>query len=466
MTETHDQAMHYIYQQVLQRLLEHMTQAQRASVQLLVQRLLVIAGGQEHIGNVRVLALHGVDRRSAHLLACLRAAQLSIAIRHATTFHLRVLAARLPTLDDAALALHDRCFSALFLHDDPRVELLRADGGQLGPFGARQACSAEQLSAAGNAWLLFGHLVGGQPDALLGARGYLDMGTSLAQVLGGQAGEQILISAVPLAQRHRLLAWGRRCLRQTGEVAHSLTPHNVLVAGLEQLGKVLADPWQPPVPPMHQPPCGDPHLMTVEDLLRHPDDSGSLDRMLGRLEMQACQAQGPAGLFDPLPLAHLHGLKTQHLEQRTYREGAQAFYQRLRQPSVPWPHGRVLRDEAQARLLAAYGVSEAQLVCQLFTPFDAQGHNLETFVLRCHPGMRVALPYLHRALQGRPCPEPVSQWLVDTSGLQLTQLRALYAGTLGSQARRLFRLLGQRDLWLRPLPASPYGGYLRLQAAK
>jgi len=456
MTETHDQAMHYIYQQVLQRLLEHMSQAQRASVQLLIQRLLVIAGGQDRIGNLGVLALHGVDRRSAHLLACLRAAQLSITIRHAVTFRLRVLAARLPTLDDTALALHDRCFSALFLHDDPRVELLRADGGQLGPFGARQACSAEQLAAVGNAWLLFGHLAGGQPGALLGARGYLDVGASLGQVLGGQDGEQLLVSAAPLAQRHRLLAWGRRCLRHSGEVAHTVTPHSVLAAGVEQLHQVLSDPWQPPTAPRHDQPWSDTHLMTVEDLLGHSDDGGHLDRMLGREEAQAWHAQGPAGLFDPLPLAHLHGLKAQYLEQRTYREGAQAFYQRFRQPAVAWPQGRALRDEAQARLLAAYGVNETQLVCQLFNPFDAQGHNLEAFVLRCHPGMRVALPYLHRALQGRPCPEPVSQWLVDTSGLRLAQLRALYAGTLGSQARRLYQFLGRRDLWLRPLPAGSW----------
>ncbi|KXG79420.1 hypothetical protein [Pseudomonas mosselii] len=464
MTETHDQAMHYVYQQVLQRLLEHMTQAQRASVQLLVQRLLVVAGGQEYVGNVRVLVLHGVDRRSAHLLACLRAAQLSIALRHGATFRLRVLAARLPTLDDTALALHDRCFSALFLHDDPRVELLRADGGRLGPFGARQACSAEQLTETGNAWLLFGHLVGGQPDALLGARGYLELANGLGQALMEEAGEQILISAEPFAQRHRLLAWGRRCLRHTVEVAHALTPHNVLAAGLEQLGKVLADPWQPPTSPVLRQPGGEPRLVMVEDLLRHPDDGELLDRMLGRQDALGRHAQGPSGLFDPLPLAHLHGLKAQYLNQRSYREGTQAFFQRFGQPSVAWPQGRALRSEAQARLAGAYDVNEAQLVCQLFTPFEAQGHNLETFVLRCHPGMRVALPYLHRALQGLPCPEPVSQWLVETSGLQLTQLRGVYAGTLSLHARRLFQLLGRRDQWLRPLSARPSGGFAPLRA--
>ncbi|WP_460419220.1 hypothetical protein [Pseudomonas sp. microsymbiont 2] len=451
MSTTHDQAMHYIYQQVLQRLLEHMTQAQRASVQLLVQRLLVIAGGQEYIGGFRVLVLHGGDQRSSHLLACLRAAQLSIAIRYAATFRLRVLVARLPTLDDATLAMHERCFGALFLHDDPRVELLRADGGQVGPFGARQAATPRQLSDAGNAWLLYGHLTGARPDALLGARAYLELAASLAQALGAQAGMDALVSAVPLVERHRLLAWGRRCLRHTLEVAHTMAPHcaNTLAESLEQLGQVLADPLGPPVPRSPDPTTAALRIVTMEDLL-HLEEGDPLDRMLGRQDVDPCHGLGPAGLFDPLPLAHLHGMRAQFLEPSSYREGAQAFLTRLGQ-QIAWPQGQALRDEAQARFASAYGVTEKQLTCLLFTPFEAAGSNLEHFVLRCHPGMRVALPYLHRALRGQPCPEPVSHWLVDTSGLELAQLRAIYADTLSAQTRRLFRLLARRDLWLRPL---------------
>ncbi|HCP30397.1 MAG TPA: hypothetical protein DIT96_12450, partial [Pseudomonas sp.] len=86
MTAIHDQAMHHIYRQVLERLLNHMSQSQRASLQLLIQRLLIAAGGAEYIGTFRVLALHGNDRRSARLLAMLRAAQLSIATRGPVTF--------------------------------------------------------------------------------------------------------------------------------------------------------------------------------------------------------------------------------------------------------------------------------------------------------------------------------------------------------------------------------------------
>ena len=41
MSTLHDQAMSNVYAQVLKRLLEHFSQSQRASLQLLIQRLLV-----------------------------------------------------------------------------------------------------------------------------------------------------------------------------------------------------------------------------------------------------------------------------------------------------------------------------------------------------------------------------------------------------------------------------------------
>lgn len=122
MSIVHDQAMHFIYQQVLERLLNHMSKEQRASLQLLIQRLLVAAGGPEYIGTFRLLVVQGADRRSARLLAILRAAQLSIALRAPVTFKLRVLVTCLPATSSALLEQHERSFNALFMHDDPRAQ--------------------------------------------------------------------------------------------------------------------------------------------------------------------------------------------------------------------------------------------------------------------------------------------------------------------------------------------------------
>jgi hypothetical protein len=40
--------------------------------------------------------------------------------------------------------------------------------------------------------------------------------------------------------------------------------------------------------------------------------------------------------------------------------------------------------------------------------------------------MLVALPELHKVLQGKPCAEMLQQWVTDTSGLPLPLLQHLY----------------------------------------
>lgn len=70
--------------------------------------------------------------------------------------------------------------------------------------------------------------------------------------------------------------------------------------------------------------------------------------------------------------------------------------------------------------------------------------------------MLVALPYLHRALQGKPCPEPVKDWLVNTSGLTLAQMRAIYEGRIPPSARQILTSLARRDVQLRLLRRQPH----------
>src|ERR1700712_2664082 len=95
MTSIHDQAMNYVYQQVLQRLLSFFSRAERTALQLMIQRLVVAAGGMERIGEFKVLAIQSGSRDSCYTLALLRAAQLSIAGRAPATFQLRVASLRL-----------------------------------------------------------------------------------------------------------------------------------------------------------------------------------------------------------------------------------------------------------------------------------------------------------------------------------------------------------------------------------
>lgn len=445
MSDIHDQAMQYIYQQVLERLLKHMSQAQRASMQLLIQRLLVAAGGVEYIGQFQLLVVHGEDRRSAHLLACLRAAQLTIALRAPATFRLRVVVAALPAISHKTLVNHERSFGKLFMQDDARVELLMIEGQSVVPFGVRPTMSIEPWAQSRQALLLFGHLTAGQPEAMFGSRLHLQLANAFCLVLDNSHGASALITLIPERQRLLYLAWSRRCLRLTGELGLQGTYLNLATLA-EALGWLQALADAPLDAPKHPAAAANPdsplRVIAVDDLLQDRLDDSQLQQMLG-VHLEPTRSQAPLMAYLDLDaLLHLRQLRGRQ-QRKGHKEGRLGLAVRDR------AHSTQACDSAQARFLNLAGLTEQQLICLIHAPFADHGRGLEGFVEYCHPGMRVALPYLHRALQGKPCPEPVQQWLVDVSGLSLAQLKAIYARRMGQPARRVVANLARRDLALR-----------------
>ena len=442
MTIIHDQAMHYIYQQVLERLLSHMSQAQRASLQLLIQRLLVAAGGPEYMGTFRVLMVHGCDRDSARLLAMLRAAQLSIALRAPVTFQLRVLVVCLPAASSALLEQHERSFNTLFMQDDPRVQLQMIEAGTVKPFSRRPTAVADCGTLARDGLLLFGHLVDSRPEALLGSRLHLEVADSVRLALGEQPRADVLLTAMPVRQRRRLLVWARRSLRLAGLVG-SGTLHQCVASLAEWLGRlqhVAALPQEVPGEldqmPLYDTPLS---LMPIDDLLPQLLSEGELDRMMGCGMESAQEAKALAAFLDPLALTQLQDLRAR-CRTLSVRKRALSLVS-LPRPGTP-------QAPLQPRFAKAYGLEKTQLMCLLHSPFAEHGRGLERFLQCCHADMLVALPYLHRALQGKACPEAVKHWLTNTSGLSLAHLRTIYDGRVQSSVWRMLANLARRDVHL------------------
>ncbi|MDI9776210.1 hypothetical protein QM325_00350 [Pseudomonas putida] len=440
MSIVHDQAMHFIYQQVLERLLSHMSKEQRASLQLLIQRLLVAAGGPEYIGTFRLLVVHGADRRSARLLAILRAAQLSIALRAPVTFKLRVLVACLPITSSALLEQHERTFSALFMHDDPRVLLQMVEGADVMPFCRRADAAARRRPLTREALLLFGHLVDARPQALLGSRTHLELADAVRRALAEYPGADALVTAVPAHQRRRFAAWARRSLRLAGATRLGSLHQCVdsLARGLGQLQAAADSPGAAiTVPDGTRSRALPMRVIVIDDLLAQLLSDSQLDLVLG-WGFEAMQESPPlAGFVDPLALAQLPetGARGQLPDAPRCSQSGPAGSQAL-QPG---------------RFAKVYGLEQTQVACMLHRPFCDQGAGLKRFLQCCHADMLVALPYLHRALQGKSCPDAVKDWIVNTSGLQLAQLRMVYKGRLGTGVRHLLDNLARRDVQLRLL---------------
>lgn len=452
MGSIHIQAMQQVYQQVQHRLFEHLTQVQRVSLQLLIQRLVVAAGGMERLDGFKVMLAYAGGQDSAHALIFLRAAQLSIAARSPQTFRLRVVSSHHSAISGTVLDNIERAYSALMLHDDPRVELLMIDDGQVRPFDAQRGVSPEQQRSERRELLMSGQLTAGQPRATFFNRCYLDLTQLYRQGCTWGGGVDAVINAVPLSKRKRYLAWGRRMLREAGSRRNRPIEAfpAAMLQGFARLRGHYQQQWlgcsesSVKLAPMRRVP----RFIGIEELVQVPEKSANelLEHVVDFHYDEVAFGFNESSCANPLLIAHLQGLRAEYLANTSYQQGLNAYLNRCggsyRRPRLPVSLARRAlygkedsegcerrRQQANDLAMRAYGLKETQLVCLLFAPFVDEGRALEAYLQRCHPDMLKALPYLHKALLGLPVPKRLTEWLESTSGLSLESLQRLYQRT-------------------------------------
>jgi hypothetical protein len=454
MTNIHDQAMNYVYQQVLQRLLSFFSRAERTALQLMIQRLVVAAGGMERIGEYKVLAIQSGSRDSCYTLALLRAAQLSIAGRAPATFQLRVASLCLNGTSSKARENIHRSYSALFLYDDPRVEVLMVDNREVLPFNHLAPLSSAGHESNRLNLLMVGHRRVWDGPLDLWDDGYLATGEFYGQIARWDGGVDALISSDTPRQQKQFIDGLRRAAAKAGlnTSNHSETGYEVLFELLDELGcdsyrAFYSGHEQAAWRPAEQfETCRRSTFIDLHDMLvsnleeRWP----LLTEFLG-FQPDELTAQLSDNEFVSLPIcAHLRGLQACFAQGRSYEAGVAEYLQRalvmMRRKRLPerlceqavkvFGNPATQADRrtlATAEVQKSLGLSEVQLVCLLFAPFVEKGATLERFLRHCHPGMLVAMPELHRAMQGNPVPEQVLQWMVDVSGLPVSLIGTLYS---------------------------------------
>lgn len=453
MTTIHDQAMNYVYQQVLQRLLSFFSRAERTALQLMIQRLVVAAGGMERIGDFKVMSIQTGTMDSCYTLALLRAAQLSIASRAPATFQLRVATLRLSGTDALALDNIHRSNAALFLYDDPRVELLMVDDREVLPFNHQAPISEAGSESSRLNLLMVGHRRAWDDPLDLWDDGYLATGEFYGQIARWDSGVDALICSETPRQQKQYLDGLRRAARKAnlGMPHYNSTGFEVLFAMLDELGRdyyreFYAEreraEWRPAD---RFEACRRTTSIDIHDMVvgRPEDRWPLLTEFLGVQSDELAAHLSDSEYVSPLIAAHLRGLQACYVAGRSYEAGVADYVQRalvmMRRKLVPericdlaqevlgnlvaMPEQRTLAAvEAQKTL----GLTEAQLVCLLFAPFVNGGAGLERFLRSCHPGMLVAMPELHKAMQGHQAPEQVVQWMIDVSGLPVSLIGTLY----------------------------------------
>jgi hypothetical protein len=462
MTHIHDQAMNYVYLQVLQRLLSFFSRAERTALQLMIQRLVVAAGGMERIGEFKVLAIQSGSRDSCYTLALLRAAQLSIAGRAPATFQLRVASLRLNSTSPTALENIHRSYSALFLYDDPRVEVLMVDDREVLPFNHLTPISEAGRESNRLNLLMVGHRRPWSDPLDLWDYGYLASGEFIGQIARWDNGVDAFVSGDTPRQQKQFLDGLKRAASKARlhTPNHNETGYVQLFALLDELGNDCYRAFYPELNQVAWRPAEqfeacrrttfiDLHDMLVSNLEeRWP----LLTEFLGFQPDELAAQLSDNEYVSPSISAHIRGLQACFVHGRSYESGIVEYLQRalvmMRRKQLPerlceqameaFGNPAMLTDQralASTEAQKNLGLNEAQLLCLLFSPFVEHGAGLERFLRQCHPGMLVAMPDLHRAMQGNPAPEQVLQWMVDVSGLSVSLIGKLYRMDLVSLNR-------------------------------
>jgi len=453
MSHIHDQAMNNVYQQVLQRLLSFFSRAERTALQLLIQRLAVAAGGMDRIGDYKVLAVQCGSRDSCYTLALLRAAQLTIATRAPTTFKLRLATLRLNGMSQLALDNIHRSYNALFVYDDPRVDVLMVDNREVLAFDHRAPVSRAARESNRMNLLLIGHrgVVDGPLE--LWDDSYLATGGFKGRIARGQNGFDALVSGDPRRQQKRFIEGLKRAAAKAGLATSNRheADYGGLFMLLDEFGTDCyqafyegygQEAWRPAE---QFEACRRTTYIDIHDVLvsQLEERWPLLTEFLGYQPDELAAQLGENQYVSVAVSAHLRGLQSCFVQGSTYLAGVTHYLQRalvmMRRNQLSErlceradsAYGNPCKLAGQRALIAdeayqSFGLNEAQWVCLLFAPFIGQGASLERFLRQCHPGMLVAMPELHRAMQGHPVAEQILQWIVDVSGLPVSLVGNLY----------------------------------------
>ena len=453
MSTFHEQAMSFVYQQVLHRLTGFFSRHERIALQLLIQRLLVAAGGVERIGQFRVMVVHEGGKESAYTLAFLRAAQLSIAARSPVTFMLRLAVLRQPRLTASVMTrFHHQC-NELFLYDDDRVELLQVDDTGAHPITRHTPFNELSPVASRQDVLMWGHVSEGDARATF-LYGDLLSRAALFQTAYRWGGVvNALIDRRPPPHLGEYAHWMIKVAQRLGLCTAS-PPDDVLSAALDmcrqldQASRLMMPPHSiPDQRPVSAAPRGELAVINVFDCLSCEMEilnSEALHFTEGQLNAPGVNIEEPQTAV-VLVEAHMQGLRHRYTEAGDYCSGVSLYLQSLAKQNECNPRykGQLtgviasafntpkriqkLRIQITQYLNDLYNLSDEHIRCFIQSPFVEQGGQLESFVQRNYPDNLPLLNELHHALQAQPdaCARHAG-WLETISGLPMKSLQALY----------------------------------------
>ncbi|WP_240660074.1 PqqD family protein [Streptomyces sp. WAC 01529] len=453
--------------QALDGLLSFLSPSDQEAARSTVRRLESCLREQGARNGGTVLVAYGGGKDSSYTLAFVRAVQLLFTRRYGRPFLLRSATNRHAGMPAAVMENIDRAYRALGMHQDPACELLTIDGNRVRPFQV-DAPQSEAVAARNRADILMtGHRTAAEARPTFCNACNLSMANAFGLAAAYRDGADLIVTGDSADEQRAYTAWIHRLARQVprGGDGRERRGFPAVLGALDDVAKAYFRDIHGDDPRGTEPEHG--VAFDVPARLRFFSiygetsyDAGShwklLTEHLGFVFDDLAFSFTESDCANPALMAHLRGLKAEHIFGRKYREGLQEYadfaLRLMRRKEFP-QHlidvmaERYARPESHELLRArvnsfardAYGIKEEQLVCMVHSPFTSRGSGLGRYLKGQAPHLVRHQPAIHDLLRhpsadgnahaphGR---QGLEQELEKLSGLTLAQLRWLYASDM------------------------------------
>lgn len=431
-----------------------------------------------------VLVAYGGGKDSSYMLTFVRFLQLIIFRVYRSTFRLRVVTNRHAGMPRAVMENIHRCYQALRLFDDPDCELLLIDGNAVQPF--RLDAPLPDVLARRNREdiLMTGHRTLGDARPTFCNACNLGMVNAFGMAASYAGGVDLIVTGDSRREQRAYLVWVRRLAQQFGLEGKEAPERTGFKGFLGTMNSIAQTYFQDihgrdAVSKVRER-CVETRVRSGLQFFSIYDDTqyASGDHWDLLIKYLGFQFDDLAFSFtesdcgNPALMAHLRGLKCERVYGRSYHEGiaeyvgfALTLMQKKQFPPVliAKMQERYTDPEAISRMRQvmnsfageAFGLTEEQLVCMIYSPFTEGGRNLSRWLQREQDGLAGREEEVHALLRQGAEALPGSEAaglqadLEQASGLSLAQMRTLYARTLSSSSSEarpdLIRAILERD---------------------
>jgi hypothetical protein len=444
-------------EEVLAGLCTILTAADRAAVGACAERLLAALPDQTNPFMNAVLVPYGGGKDSSFVLAFIRAVQLHIARNCGDTFTLRAVTNYQSGMAVGVTENIDRVYRALGLYDDPKAELLVVAGTSLLPFHPDFVMPAQLLQADRLSILMNGHHTGGSNRATFCNACNFGMVRSFSIALNYRQPACLIITGDSEVEQRSYFRAVHGVARDLGLPRPKGGGFRSFLRLVDDIGAAYSsyvyglEASQAESAQIDSSPAGELRFFSAFADTQY-DANGHwelLTEFLGFSFDDLAFSFSESDCANPALMAHLRGLKAEHLWKRSYAEGVAEYckfglalmeqkrfprtlIERMRRRYADEAAISVMRRRMQRYAEDILGLTDGHLVCMLFAPFTAECRGLDAYLSNVRPQRQPDAEHIRGLLRGeRNAPALVAE-LTDWSGLTIESLQALYKAPLSN----------------------------------